>query len=399
MRETLNNDFFTIIALKETSSFLKFYDLESGYAYFKNHRLNLKTLKKEIYSINKFFKTLAKINFKPKFKKPRVIHLFYELGHILNNEKLVKEDDLLAIDLKYLKTSPYFLKIPKNKFKLDCKDCIDYEDYLKKFNYGKDHLLEGNSYQLNLTFPYKFSLKGDIFLENIIGKIWENEASRGAYAHVSTIPTLNKIFISNSPECLFQLKKRKSSLVLWSMPIKGTLKIGNKIDYKKDWEVLRKCPKNQAELFMISDLLKNDLSKIEKPNAKVIFRKRPLMVPNILHQYSLISVELSQQINLEDIIKNLFPGGSVTGAPKKRSMEIIFEVESKNPRGFYCGSTIILHRSLMAGSINIRSATLDTKSETFFYGSGGGVTLLSNPKEEFGEMNLKFDSFLKTILN
>jgi para-aminobenzoate synthetase component I len=395
----LNNDFFTIISLKETSSFLKFHDLENGFAYFKNHRLNLKTLKKELYSIKKFFKALEKIDFRHEFKNPRVFHLFYEAGHIINKENFVKEDDLLAIDLEYRKESPYFLKIPKKKFRLESKNSIPYKDYLSKFNHGKEHLLDGNSYQLNLTSTNEFFLSGNIFVEELIGKIWEKKGDRGAYAHVSAIPTLNKVFISNSPECLFQLKKRESSLTLWSMPIKGTLKIGNKKDYKNDWEVLRKCPKNQAELFMISDLLKNDLSKIEKPNAKVIFKKRPLRVPNILHQYSLISVELSQQVNLGMIIKNLFPGGSVTGAPKKRSMEIIFEIESKIPRGFYCGSTIILHRSLMAGSINIRSATLDTKSEKFFYGSGGGVTLLSNPREEFGEMNLKFDSFLKTILN
>ena len=109
-------------------------------------------------------------------------------------------------------------------------------------------------------------------------------------------------------------------------------------------------------------------------------------------------MELSQKVDLAKIVKNLFPGGSVTGAPKKRSMEILFELESKNPRSFYCGSTIILHKSLLAGSINIRSATLDIKTEKLTYGSGGGVTLLSQPREEFAEMNLKFQSFLKNIL-
>lgn len=399
MRETLNNDIFTIISLKKTSSFVKFFGLEIGFAYFKNYRLNLKTNLKEIYSIKKFLKNLQTINFKSESKKPRVFHLFYELGHILNNEKFVQEDDLLAIELIYQRESPYFLKPPGQEFKLESRKSISQKEYLEKFYDGKDHLLKGNSYQLNLTFPFEFSLKGDPSIDELVGRIWYKEEDRGAYAHLSVIPPLKKIFISNSPECLFQIKRKNSSLVLWSMPIKGTLKIGKKKNYKEDWEILKKSPKNQAELFMISDLLKNDLSKIENPNAKVIFKRRPLRVPNILHQYSLISVELSQKVNLYRIIKNLFPGGSVTGAPKKRSMEIIFQLESKIPRGFYCGSTVILHKSLMAGSINIRSATLDTKIQKFLYGSGGGITLLSEPFEEFKEMNLKIDSFLKKILN
>lgn len=397
-RETLNNDFFTIISLRKTSAFLKFHDLESGFVYFKNHRINLKTSIKEKYPITRFFKVMEKINFKRDFKNPRVFHLFYELGHILHNKNFIKENDILAIDLHYLKTSPYKLISPEKGFKLDELKSINFNEYKRKFLEGKKQILEGNSYQLNLTFPFEFRLSGETSFDKLVGKIWEKKADRGAYAHASFIPTLNKVFISNSPECLFQIKKRKSSLSLWSMPIKGTLKVEDKREFGKAWESLRKCPKNQAELFMISDLLKNDLSRIEKPNAKIIFKKKPLRVPKILHQYSLISVELSQNVDLAKIVKNLFPGGSVTGAPKKRSMEILFGLESKNPRSFYCGSTIILHRSLLAGSINIRSATLDIKTEKLTYGSGGGVTLLSQPGEEFAEMNLKFQSFLKNIL-
>jgi para-aminobenzoate synthetase component I len=395
----LSNDFFTIISLNKTSTFLKFHELESGFVYFKNHRINLKNSVKEEYPISKFFNLIEQINFKSEFKKPRVFHLFYELGHIINGNQFIKENDILAIDLQYLRESPYNLKSSVKDFKVKEQKSIAYHEYKKKFSEGKKQIVQGNSYQLNLTFPFEFSLSGWQSFDELIGKIWDKKEHRGAYAHASYIPTLNKIFISNSPECLFQIKKRKSSLILWSMPIKGTLKVENKNDYKKAWDRLRKCPKNQAELFMISDLLKNDLSKIEKPNAKIIFTKKPLMVPKILHQYSLISVELSQNVNLAKIVLNLFPGGSVIGAPKKRSMEILFELESKIPRAFYCGSTIILHKSLFAGSINIRSATLDIKTEKFVYGSGGGVTLLSLPREEFAEMNLKFQSFLKNILN
>ena len=399
MREALSNDFFTIISLSQSSSFLKFHELENGFAYFKKYRLNLNTGIKEKYPIKKFLEALEKITFKSEFENPRVIHLFYELGYIINCKKLVKDDDILAIDLMYLKVYPYFLKIPPGNFMLKSKKSISFLDYKKKFLEGKKQLLNGNCYQLNITFPFEFFLEKEVIFDNFIGKIWEKKKNRGAYAHASSIPILNRIFVSNSPECLFQIKKNKSSLDLWSMPIKGTLKIGNKKNYKKEWENLKKCPKNQAELFMISDLIKNDLSKIEKPTAKVVFKKKSLRLPNILHQFSLISVRLSKEVNLAKIILNLFPGGSVTGAPKRRSMEILYKIESQIPRAFYCGSTIILHKSLLAGSINIRSATIDTKTKRFVYGSGGGITLPSLPREEFGEMNLKFESFLKTLIN
>ncbi len=397
MRETLNNEIFSLVALKNDSSFLKFHDLVEGYVYFKNFRFNLKTQTKERYPIKNYFNLLNKINFKKNFNFPRIIHLFYEIGHIINKDVSIPEDNILAIDLKYLRYSPYKLKKTNQKFKIQKKKSISYSYYEKKILEVKKHLIEGNSYQLNLTFPIEFSFTKKVPFEKLIGRIWENPKNRGAYAHASFIPTLNKILISNSPECLFQIKKKESSLILWSMPIKGSLNLKETGNLKKAWEKLKKCRKNQAELFMISDLIRNDLSKIEKANAKIVFKRMPLRVPKILHQYSLLAVELSKNVTLLNIIRSLFPGGSVTGAPKRRSMEILYEIESKYPRGFYCGSTIILHKSLLAASINIRSATIDTSNEKFLYGSGGGITLQSIPKMEFEEMNLKFESFLKSI--
>ncbi len=394
----LSNEVYTIFPIPNKSSFWKFHGLEQGFVYFYNYRLNLKTGKKEKFPIQKFLNILETINFNDDFIKPRVIHLFYELGHLLNSGVKFSDKNILAIDLKYLQRSPYHLKNENVSIRINSVNGIKYPDYKKKFSFVRRNLLEGNCYQLNLTFPFKFSFFKGTSFEEIISKLWDKKWNQGAYAHASLIPQLNKIFISNSPECLFQIKKKKSFISLWSMPIKGSIKTGEKDNLKKNWEKLKNCKKNQAELFMISDLIKNDLAKIEKPIAKVVLKKMPLKVPNILHQYSLIAVKLSRNTNLFSIIKCLFPGGSVTGAPKKKSMEILLKAENKEPRGFYCGSTIILHKSLLAGSINIRSATLDTMDNNFTYGSGGGVTLLSNSKKEFDEMNLKFQSFIQNII-
>jgi anthranilate/para-aminobenzoate synthase component I len=179
------------------------------------------------------------------------------------------------------------------------------------------------------------------------------------------------------------------------MPIKGSEVLGK--NPQDSWRKLKACPKNQAELYMITDLLRNDLSKIEKPKAQVIKKKSPLRVPGILHQFSLVSVLLNKNTSLYKVISSLFPGGSVTGAPKKRVMEILNDLEFSGKRGFYCGSTIILYKNLKAASINIRSATIDLNSGEFIYGSGGGVTLLSQVEDEYKEMKLKIGSFINIL--
>ena len=125
------------------------------------------------------------------------------------------------------------------------------------------------------------------------------------------------------------------------MPIKGSVKI--KGDVKKAWKKLKESMKDKGELNMITDLLRNDLSRIEKPISKVRKKYVPLLVPGIIHQYSIIDVDLSYKITLLKIIKSLFPGGSITGAPKRRVYQILGSLE-KNRRGFYCGSTILLLR-------------------------------------------------------
>jgi anthranilate/para-aminobenzoate synthase component I len=119
-----------------------------------------------------------------------------------------------------------------------------------------------------------------------------------------------------------------------------------------------------------------------------------LVVPGIIHQYSLLSVDLDYKVRLGKIIKSLFPGGSITGAPKKRVKELLFSLE-KRSRGFYCGSTVILHESLLAASINIRSAEICFTNKLLKYSSGSGITLLSKSKDEFDELRLKEYSFMK----
>ena len=106
----------------------------------------------------------------------------------------------------------------------------------------------------------------------------------------------------------------------------------------------------------------------------------------------MIDVKLSYDVSLGKIVEALFPGGSITGAPKKSVVGILDDLENWES-GFYCGSTIVLYKEILACSINIRSAVIDFLKFNILYGAGGGITLLSSAEEEFCEMQLKVDSF------
>jgi anthranilate/para-aminobenzoate synthase component I len=122
-------------------------------------------------------------------------------------------------------------------------------------------------------------------------------------------------------------------------------------------------------------------------------RRAPLRVPGLLHQYSLIEVNLEKPLSLLKTLECIFPGGSVTGAPKKRVMEIIQETE-RYQRGIYCGSTLLCIDDKKVANINIRTASLSIGDKLWKYGAGGGITLLSKPTSEYQEMENKVSSFL-----
>lgn len=206
------------------------------------------------------------------------------------------------------------------------------------------------------------------------------------------IGCLKKAFWSNTPESLFQLKRDKNHTIIQTLPVKGTVDIKKAGGKKKAWEILTRSQKDQAELYMITDLLRNDLNKIEKPVCDVIKKKVPLMAPGIMHQMSLIQISLSREVKLSRIVESLFPGGSITGAPKKRVMEILRRVERRD-RGLYCGSTLFVDNDRVDCSINIRTAEIDFNRSELTYSAGGGITVLSDARSEYEEMLLKVKSF------
>ncbi|MFZ8933633.1 MAG: chorismate-binding protein, partial [Bacteriovoracaceae bacterium] len=302
----MKNSFSIFVTQNSKFPFVRFSKLLSGYAYYKNYRINLISQEKEVTSISDFLKECESIKCDNNFKKPRVFHLFYELQHILYNTN-ISENCLLAIDLCYDHVD-YLKDIKADHCKIKSINKVEFEGYKTKFKKGYQELLKGNCYQFNLTEKFDFHINTHNPYD-IIGTLWKNKQARAPYGHASFLPSLNKLLISNSPESLFEITKKKQSLSITTRPIKGTISREESIE--KSWRLLLDSEKDRAELYMITDLMRNDLSRIQKPNAKVIKKRSKLLVPGLIHQYSLIEAILDTTVDLYQVIKSLLPGGSV----------------------------------------------------------------------------------------
>ncbi|TNF03512.1 MAG: hypothetical protein EP326_02290 [Deltaproteobacteria bacterium] len=326
----------------------------------------------------------------------KIFHLFYELGYLIEgieSKTFAKHNPILAIEIHYSDSEDRIApeRGESTKFHEYYRELFGV--YQASFNSGYDALMRGDCYQFNLTYPFRYESDDLMDFDLFTSLLMSDPKRAGAYAHLSFIPQMKKILVSNSPECLFQGRMMPDSLKLWTMPIKGTINCFKDEEIKDKWKELKRSVKDQAELYMITDLLRNDMTRIEKTPSKVVKKKLPLRVPGLLHQYSLIEVTLSKNLTLKKILQGLFPGGSVTGAPKKRVMSILDVLENE-PRGFYCGSTVILDDDIIAASINIRSGEYEMESKMLKIHAGGGITLESDCNNEFLEMHAKRDSFL-----
>lgn len=387
-----DNNLYTIIPYQDR--LLKFTEAKSARAYYKNHFIDLLTGETHQYEIEGWLKTLEFPVSTREFEK-RVIHLCYELGFIFENisENLLSTE-LLALDIEYTKIEKYDIIDNGKKIIIGLIDAPHFHEYKEKFDRGYRELTEGNCYQFNLTGEYRYSFEDDVESDDFISALWGKKDLRGAYGSATYISHLDKLFLSNSPECLFQYAEG----VLLARPIKGTLKrtTDDKKIVNKLWRELSQDKKSEAELYMITDLLRNDLCRIDLPRAVVTKKKAPLLVPGLLHQYSEIQIELDDHISFKNVLEKIFPGGSITGAPKKRVMQILQKLEERS-RGFYCGSTIIFSKTSIEASINIRSSVIDFGKLELSYQAGGGITLLSEAKSEFEEMTYKHDSYIDIL--
>ena len=249
------------------------------------------------------------------------------------------------------------------------------EQYLSKLKTIKDYLIAGDCYQVNFAQRFCANYSGSEFAAF-------TELRESNRAHFSAFfRTQNSAIISVSPERFLAIKEQSVE----SKPIKGTRPrdTDKQIDAKMANELLS-SDKDRAENLMIVDLLRNDLSKHCKPFSVQVPKLFALeSYPAVHHMVSTIRGELREEANAFDLLGGAFPGGSITGCPKVRAMQIIDELEP-NKRSIYCGSLGYLGiNGDMDTNICIR--TLLAENGKIYCWAGGGIVYDSNPEEEYQE--------------
>ena len=239
----------------------------------------------------------------------------------------------------------------------------------------------GDTYQVNYTFRVNFSFSGSIF------DLYRNLRRNQSVSYSAFIRFGKKHIVSFSPELFF----RKDDNLMQVKPMKGTAKRGNcLVEDRKKSILLHVCPKNRSENVMIVDLLRNDLGRISDINT--VKTKRLFEVENyesLLQMTSTIESRMRSGISLYELFKAVFPSGSVTGAPKIRTMQIIDELE-KEPRRIYTGSIgFVSPENKSIFNVAIRTVLIDSRLGKGEMGIGSGVVYDSNPKREYAECKLK----------
>lgn len=279
---------------------------------------------------------------------------------------------------KYTGFTSGFLKIASRSDTL--------QTYMEKIEEAKEWIRAGEIYQVNLS--QEFVLEGMttpfLYFERV-SQI--NPASFSAYVQCGSFA-----IVSSSPERLLL----KEGTRLQTRPIKGTAPRGKTFEEDvRQREYLKTCEKEKAELLMITDLMRSDLGKLALPGSvQTQDLWRVEAYTNVFHLLSIIEANISDEKHPIDILRAIFPGGSITGCPKLRAMEAIAALE-KRPRGLYTGS--IGYFSGNKFDFNIAIRTLVVHSKHIQIQLGGAIVIDSDPKREYEETLHKGDSLFRVL--
>ncbi len=340
--------------------------------------------------LKKFFAEIERLS-----KKCYLAGFFsYELGYLFEDIFKYKKRGDFPLALFYAYEMPIIFDNIKKKFiqgKIDLRTYdlkyqikelrmnVSREKYIKDLIKIKNYIYNGDIYQANYTFKYKFK-----FIGSAIG--FYNDLKLKQRVAYNVFAKMGEYYIlSLSPELFFY--KNKEKLIV--KPMKGTVRRGINIeDDKKYYDWLKNDIKNRAENVMIVDLLRNDIGKIsERGSVKVKKLFEVEKYDTLFQMTSTIESKVRKDITIYNLIKSIFPSGSVTGAPKIRSMEIIKEVE-KEERQIYTGAIGFFTPQGMA-KFNVAIRTILIKNNESEMGIGGGIVYDSSPESELTEAKLK----------
>jgi para-aminobenzoate synthetase component I len=270
----------------------------------------------------------------------------------------------------------------------DWQSNMDKASYQQRFEQIQQYLLSGDCYQINLAQRFSASYQGDEWQAYL--KLRDSNAA--PFSAFLRLP--QGCVLSVSPERLLQLHHKQVE----TKPIKGTRPRGFCIMTDEiEANNLRNSTKDRAENVMIVDLLRNDLGKVCTPGSVAVPSLFAIeSFPAVHHLVSTVVGTLADNYNACDLLHAAFPGGSITGAPKVRAMEIIEQLEPHR-RSVYCGSIGYINANGdMDTNITIR--TLACNQQHIYCWAGGGIVADSTVDSEFQETLDKVNKILPTLL-
>jgi para-aminobenzoate synthetase component 1 len=296
--------------------------------------------------------------------------------------------DRLALYEQYLNTHANS-QVNTQSFALnsDWQSNMSETEYAAKFAQIEEYLKSGDCYQINLAQRFNAQFEGSPWAAYI--KL--REANKAPFSSFINHP--QGAILSISPERFISVNNN----VVETKPIKGTLpRKADALEDQRQAQILAASAKDRAENVMIVDLLRNDLGKVAKPGSVHVPSLFAIeSFPAVHHLVSTVTSELDEGKTAVDQLKAAFPGGSITGAPKIRAMEIIEELEPHR-RSIYCGSIGYLSAcGNMDTSITIR--TLVCHKAQIYCWAGGGIVADSKVELEYQETYDKVNKILPLL--
>ncbi len=267
---------------------------------------------------------------------------------------------------------------------------ITQEQYIQSVKKIQDQILEGETYEMNFCQAY-------------VGEYeeWDPIAAYFRLNEISPMPfsaffkAKERWIVSASPERF--IKKTENKII--TQPIKGTIRRGKNEAEDAEYKLqLATSEKEKAENLMITDLMRNDLSKVSEMGSVQVdelFGIYPM--PKVFQMISTVSAFLKPETSLEQIIKATFPMGSMTGAPKIRTMNLIDELESFQ-RGWFSGALGWIDKEGdFDFSVVIRSIITDLTTKKLYFGVGSAITFDADPEQEYQECQLKAQAIIELL--
>lgn len=349
-------------------------------------------------------------------------YISYDAGRLLEELPNTSKEDFNAPDMRFIfyKNIIIFDLINHKKYITDLYGNVEnIESILKKINNGEkisdevvceksENVFYSNfikeDYKKAVTRLKEYIVSGDVYIANMTQRFWcyneddsfdiykklrsINKAPFSAYLNFEDFQ-----IISSSPERFIQVFNNKAH----TRPIKGTRPRGkNPEEDEKNKLELINSEKDKAELLMVVDLERNDFSKVCKPHTvKVTENFKLEEYATVFHLVSTVEGELKDDVSSVRCIKECFPGGSITGTPKIRAMEIIEELEAVK-RNIYTGS--IGYFDFRGNcDFNIVIRTIVKKDNKAFFGVGGGITYDSIEEDEYNETLDKAKALMRVL--